>query len=360
MYNYTDSCVAFFITFFLGTWEKPTTPPSSTTSNSKKRRSNKKTSRKKNNGGSEWEEYEWAAPTYDAQQEKVVLSSSVEQVIVQEVEDDNEVTSIESEVDVFKNQNQNVTTNAKIETDWNALEIKSPMKRKRGNWSEHLDLESGAYWYYNDTTEEHTWIQPNEWNTQFQSNTNVSEIDQETNWSSLESTSPIKQKRGHWSEHLDHESGAYWYYNEITEEHTWERPVEWPSTFVEEQFQTNKQNDTQNAKEKENGFSKNETTMVPGIDYATPRNQPIAKENTHNNQVTHPQIEQTKEVAEYWNDLKMTSPLKQKRGKWSEHIDEETNTYWYHNNETNESSWNPPNDWEDMAGKYNQAYAICV
>ena len=156
-------------------------------------------------------------------------------------------------------------------TNWAVLARHSPMKRRKGEWSEHYDEESGCCWYHHRHTGQSTWEIPPEhgtedgeqgehgeqgWETyewlpppvqQPEHNKNEEQQwnhakppqpqalpqtqppppsvsqhkeDSTTDWDLLSMESPVKRRRDHWNQHLDHESGCYWYYNTMTEEHT--------------------------------------------------------------------------------------------------------------------------------------------
>jgi hypothetical protein len=167
-------------------------------------------------------------------------------------------------------------------TNWAVLARHSPMKRRKGEWSEHYDEESGCCWYHHRHTGQSTWEIPPEngtedgteegehgedgeqgeqgWETyewlpppvqQPEHNKNEEQQwnhakppqpqalpqalpqaqppppsvsqhkeDSTTDWDLLSMKSPVKRRRDHWNQHLDHESGCYWYYNTMTEEHT--------------------------------------------------------------------------------------------------------------------------------------------
>ncbi len=350
-------------------------------------------------GGSAWEEYEWVPPQYNAQQDVAVGHEAVGHEAVGHeaagtldqhyyVQSDGKVIEnshihhsleevLEKEENDQNQQENNENDKNDASTNWYELTKKSPVKRRRGDWNEHYDEESGEFWYYNWKTEEHTWKQPENWDDRF------NYVEENTNWTDVRATtSPVKKvQNGNWTEHYDEESGAYWYYNWKTEEHTWEQPKEWASSSGELSLAKNHDVVAE--------YQQQQQEPTSTSSYTTPRDQPTKsplhrqyQQQQEEEHVEHQQeeeyaedvedieenveevvnekaveeetvnrVEQTPEVEQYWNELKATSPIKRKHGQWSEHLDEETGAYWYHNNVTNESSWNQPYEWDDLVEK---------
>ena len=104
---------------------------------------------------------------------------------------------------------------------------------------------SGHPWWYNELTLAKTWEEPTEWNSQTEQSiqaslitTNMKKVTAETDWKDMYNQSPkIQREYNGWEEHIDNDSGHYWYYNTITYESTWEKPTTFITGEIQEEGQ---------------------------------------------------------------------------------------------------------------------------
>ena len=121
----------------------------------------------------------------------------------------------------------------------------SPAQSRVGVWHKMNDPISGHPWWYNELTLAKTWEEPTEWNSQTEQSiqaslitTNMKKVTAETDWKDMYNQSPkIQREYNGWEEHIDNDSGHYWYYNTITYESTWEKPTTFITGEIQEEGQ---------------------------------------------------------------------------------------------------------------------------
>merc|ERR1712178_357720 len=89
--------------------------------------------------------------------------------------------------------------------EWSMKRTRSMATRKRGDWEEFKDEESGALFYVNHKTGASQWEMPAE----FKQDDEV----EEKEWSMKRTRSMATRTRGEWQEMKDEESGALFYYS---------------------------------------------------------------------------------------------------------------------------------------------------
>ena len=167
--------------------------------------------------------------------------------------------------------------------------------------------------------------------------------------------SPCYAAPSEWTEHVDLETGAYWYWNSKTGESTWEAPVEWGA--VEDEYGRNEiQYDSVNVN-------------IGVNDQATETTSPVTKQANVTSIVTqvsppqgpqHPNDERTN-----WEEVKMTSPVHRQRGELTQHFDNRYNAYWYEHFDEKTGAvtctWDMPKDWVSSAELSNsEAKRVCT
>ena len=99
----------------------------------------------------------------------------------------------------------------------------SSNKRHHGEWKRYFDDASASFYFHHTTTDKSTWVRPQGWKTPMRGErAPLPSVpnDETTDWIDLAKKSPMKRRRGVWSEHLDQDSGAYWYHNGETGQST--------------------------------------------------------------------------------------------------------------------------------------------
>ena len=257
-------------------------------------------------------------------------------------------------------------------TDWESVRARSPAKRRHSAWTEHFDQESGAFWYHNDETNESTWEQPAGWNGAWES-TMASHQDSAKDWDDLRHNSSKNRQVRNWVEYLDKETDAYWYYNVSTNESSWNQPEEFYEAYEnEKKGGALRENDTSNFAEEavelvnsdEDWKNLKATSPIKRKCGAWSEYFDSTSGNFwyHNNatgesqwerpQAWNDQLPETDADTD-WNDLKAQSPVHSKRGAWTEHYDNESGAYWYRNEDTGASTWNPPAEWQEHTTQEN-------
>ena len=205
-------------------------------------------------------------------------------------------------------------------------------------WQRFFDDESNSFYFHNSAREKSTWVRPKGWKTPSRGSIAplpMVDNDETTDWHALAKESPIKRRKGWWTEHVDEESGAFWYHNSKTGQSTWEKP-ESPA-----------------ARSGGSGRRSDEEAWVE-YNWRPPQEEVVAeeiettREMNFNNKVDEGEAggEEGEGGTTDWEKLRASSPVKRRRGWWSEHVDEESGAYWYHNAETGASSWDEPSEWQ--------------
>ena len=130
----------------------------------------------------EWNDWQDATAEVIEKEEIIIQKTDIPKKEKNDKNDKNEEKNLKHVVDTDweiggnkrKEMNDDTATGhwgqmpADTATNWNEIALDSPLRRVVGLWEEHYDPSSECYWYYNTTTEEHTWEQPKHWATEQQ------------------------------------------------------------------------------------------------------------------------------------------------------------------------------------------------
>merc|ERR1711865_347817 len=102
--------------------------------------------------------------------------------------------------------------------EWNLKRTKSMATRKRGEWAEMKDPDTGALFYYSESRNVYKWEMPPEFK--------LEEAEEQKEWGMKRTKSMATRKVGEWEEMKDPDTGALFYYNHKTGANQWEMPSE--------------------------------------------------------------------------------------------------------------------------------------
>ena len=206
-------------------------------------------------------------------------------------------------------------------------------------WQRFFDDESNSFYFHNPAREKSTWVRPKGWETPSRGSIAplpMVDNDETTDWHALAKESPIKRRKGWWTEHVDEESGTFWYHNSKTGQSTWEKPE---SPAARSGKSGRRSDDEAWVEYNWRPPQEEEEVVVEEVE--------TTREMDFNNNVDEGEAGGEGEGGRTdWEKLRASSPVKRRRGWWSEHVDEESGAYWYHNAETGASSWDEPSEWQ--------------
>jgi hypothetical protein len=272
-------------------------------------------------------------------------------------------------------------------TDMAMKRTKSMTTRKRGEWEEMKDPETGALFYYNHKTGANLWEMPPEFKQD--------DADEQKEWGMRRTKSMKLRKIGEWEEMKDPDSGALYYYNHKTGVTQWEALPEFqdspsaeditPAETVQKgmtrkkSMRLRKVGEWEELKEEESGkiFFYNHKTGVSQWD-APPGFEVEVKADDKFTLSDSSDMDSDPNLQKEWGMKRTKSMRLRKFGDWEELKEEESGKIFFYNKATGVSQWNPPaefseqgdhiktlGDWEELkdetSGKmyfYNKATGV--
>merc|ERR1719424_243860 len=110
--------------------------------------------------------------------------------------------------------------------EWNLKRTKSMATRKRGEWEEMKDPDTGALFYYSESRNVYLWEMPPEFKQD--------DMEEKKEWNLKRTKSMATKTKGDWEEMKDPDTGALFYYNHKTGANQWEKPPEFKQEETEE------------------------------------------------------------------------------------------------------------------------------
>ena len=198
-------------------------------------------------------------------------------------------TSTDEVQDTFQYEKQPNRLNNNRSTNWLLKRHNSARVLAVSDWEVHLDYESGHPFYYNTRTNESTWTIPESLNEEQQKQLGHSSawdtlIERSHATSTLTVNSSEEKDSCNWTVYWDPESQHHFYYNNLTQQTSWNAPESIPLTALSKES---------NKKHHSDGI------------------------------------------------VRVTSFLNSKIGSWNAYMDDKKQIF-YHHEKSNETSWNPP------------------